>query len=135
MERYLQNNNNPKVYVKATRNQKTQNVHLTKGMPIIAHKTNKKLDILNSQTFTITKVTKETLTYKDDKKEFTVPINDFHQYFYLGFCITVYASQGETFNQKYTIYDWDIACFCEKAKYVAMSRSTDINLIQIAQSN
>ena len=133
MERFLQDNKNAKIYVPRDRNPKTQNVHLTKGMPIIAHKTNKNLDILNSQTFTITKVTKDFMSYKDDKIEYHVPINDFHKYFYLGFCITVHASQGETFTQRYTIHDWDIPCFCEKAKYVAMSRSTDISHIQITQ--
>ena len=79
--------------------------------------------------FNITSVSSETITYKDDKIEYTIPVCDFHKNFYLGFCITVHASQGDSINQKYTIYDWKIDCFCDKAKYVAMSRSTDINNI------
>ena len=133
MERYLQNSRKPKIYIPATKNQKTQNVHLTQGMPIIAHKANKRLNILNSQTFIISDVTSEIIRYKDGNARYSIPTSDFHKYFYLGFCMTVYASQGETIHKKYTIYDWDIECFCPRAKYVAMSRSTDINNIQIAQ--
>ena len=133
MDRYVLDSNKKKIYIPANRqNPKTQNVSLAQGMPIIAHKTDQKKNILNSQTFVITSVSNKTIKYKDDKVEYTIPVCDFHKYFYLGFCITVHASQGETINQKYTIYDWKIDCFCEKAKYVAMSRSTDINNIQIA---
>ena len=134
MERYLSNNVNQSVSIpKDKENPKTQDVYLTKGMPIIAHKTDKNKNILNSQTFTITNITNEIIKYKDDKTEYSLSVNEFHKYFYLGFCITIHASQGETFNTKYTIYDWEITPFCNKAKYVAMSRSTDINNIQIAQ--
>ena len=98
---------------------------------IIAHKTNKQQDILNSQTFIITKITNETLTYKNDDDIYTLSIDIFHKYFYLGFCITIHASQGETFTKKYTIYDWNVDCVCNKAKYVALSRGTNINNIQI----
>lgn len=73
------------------------------------------------------------IKYQDHKTEYTLNVNEFNRYFYLGFCITVYASQGETFDQKYTIHDWKYKRFCEKAKYVAMSRGTNINNIQIAQ--
>ena len=133
MDRYLLNSNKKKVYIPSTRwNPKTQNVFLAKGMPIIAHKTDQKKNILNSQSFVITSVSNEAIKYKDGKIEYTIPVSKFHKYFYLGFCITVHASLGETINQKYTIYDWKIDCFCDKAKYVAMSRSTDINNIQIA---
>ena len=126
MDRYLLNQTKRRIYIPADRqNPKTQNVSLAQGMPIIARKT----DIVNSQSFVITSVSSETIKCKDDKIEYTIPVCDFHKYFYLGFCITVHASQGETINQKYTIYDWKIDCFCDKAKYIAMSRSTDINNI------
>lgn len=133
MERYLKNYKLTTVYIpRNIHNPKTQNVNLAKGMPIIAHKTDKPKSIINSQTFIITQVSSTEIKYKFDKDVYTIPISDFHKYFYLGFCITIHASQGATFNEKYTIHDWEIECFCDKAKYVAMSRSTDINNIQIA---
>jgi hypothetical protein len=56
-------------------------------------------------------------------------IKDFHRYFYLAYCITVHASQGETFKEPYTIYDWER--MCKRGKYVSLSRGTEMNNIQI----
>jgi hypothetical protein len=101
-------------------------------MPIIAHTTSKSMNILNSQTFTLTAIDNEFFTIINDDVPVKIALDKFHKYFYLGFCITIHASQGETYKSKYTIYDWKFARFCDKAKYVAMSRGTDINNIQIA---
>ena len=62
-----------------------------------------------------------------------IKTKDFHKFFYLGFCITIHASQGETYNCKYTIYDWDFYHICNKAKYVALSRGTNVSNIQIVK--
>ena len=132
MERYLQNSRKPKIYIPATKNQKTQNIHLTQGMPIIAHKTNKKLNVLNSQTFIISDVTNEIIRYKDGNARYSIPTSDFHKYFYLGFCMTVYASQGETFHKKYTINDWDIECFCPEP---SMSQCQEVQISTTSKSH
>ena len=132
MERYLLEFGGENVYIPRNKhNPKTQDVRVSKGMRIIAHKTDKEQDILNSQTFEITKVTSNTFTYKSEDKTYTLPTSSFHKFFYLGFCITIHASQGETYFDKYTIYDWNVECVCNKAKYVAMSRGTNMNNIQI----
>ena len=116
-------------------NPKTQDVVLAEGMPIIAHKTNSikenSVRILNSQRFVITKVTDDIIYFSDGGEELSIKTNAFHKYFYLGFCITIHASQGETFKTKYTIYDWGHYNFSDKAKYVALSRGTCIENIQI----
>lgn len=116
-------------------NPKTQNLTLCKGMPIIAHKTvaskENGVKILNSQRFIVTEVGNEYIKFKDDGEELKIKTNQFHKYFYLGFCITIHASQGETFKDKYTIYDWAHPNFCNKAKYVALSRGTQLENIQI----
>ena len=89
MDRYLLNLNKEKIIIPFKRqNLKTQNI----GMPIIAHKTEQKKDSSNSQSFIITSVSKKSIKCKDDKVEYTIPVCDFHKYFYLGFCITVHAS-------------------------------------------
>ena len=117
---------------KDPKNPKTQNVMLTKGMPIIAHTTDKKLNILKSQTFTLTHVCGKFFTIINEDVTMNFKLENFNKFFYLGFCITIHSSQGETFNEKYTIHDWNFSRFCPKAKYVAMSRGTNINNIQIA---
>ena len=100
---------------------------------IICHKTNKKINILNSEIFYIHSFDKDTFSYINNEKEkVKIQHSDFHKYFYPGFCITTYGCQGATYTQEYTIYDWDFIHFTDKAKYVALSRSTNVNHIQIA---
>jgi ATP-dependent exoDNAse (exonuclease V) alpha subunit len=101
-------------------------------MPIIARTTNKELNILNSQQFIITDVSNEYFTIEINEISTKLKIDEFNHLFYLSFCITIHASQGETFKGVYTIHDWKFNRFCSKAKYVAMSRGTDIDNIQIA---
>ena len=132
MLRYLSENKctNPVQLKKDPYNPKTQDVQLVKGMPIIAHVTNKKLGFMNSQTFTIQEINNEFLIITNGDDTIKVNTSHFHKFFYLGFCLTVHASQGETFADKYTIYDWYM--MCDKAKYVALSRGTNIANIQLA---
>ena len=51
-----------------------------------------------------------------------IPFKDFQRLFYPAYCITVQASQGDTFDHKYTIHEW--SRFDKRLKYVALSRST-----------
>ena len=132
MERYLKNGLKYLFLEKDKTNPKTQNVKLAKGMPIIAHTTNKKMNILNSEKFVIKSITNEIIIISDGERNIEIKSKDFHLFFYLGFCITIHASQGETFTEKYTIYDWKFKRFCNRAKYVALSRGTDIKNIQIS---
>jgi hypothetical protein len=68
MNRYSEENNVVGTFIgKIKTNPKTQNVRFSKGMPIIAHTTDKKMNILNSQTFTITNVSNETFTINNDE--------------------------------------------------------------------
>ena len=104
-------------------------------MPIICHRTNKKMGVLNSDRFTITSVTNKVIQFSNEllkeqeKPDIKIDIQEFHKFFYLAYCITVHASQGETFKSPYTIYDWER--MCKRGKYVALSRGTDKNNIQI----
>ena len=132
MERYLTETKKTFITIPMNDNDiKTQDIKLCAGMPVIAHITDKKLDILNSETFVVKSIDSKNITVCDDDRIVKVSIENFHKYFYLGFCITIYASQGETFDNKYTIYDWNFSHFCKKAKYVALSRATNIKNIQI----
>ena len=131
MNRFIKGRGSGIFIPKDPKNPKTQDITLTKGMPIIAHTTNKNLNILNSQKFVITDVCNETFTIEIDDVSTKFKLEKFNKLFYLGFCITIHASQGETYKEKYTIYDWKFQRFCSKAKYVALSRGSDINNIQI----
>jgi DNA replication protein DnaC len=130
MKRYMINKTG--VFIKKDpANPKTQDITVCAGMPIIAHKTNKGMNILNSQQFIIHSIVGDDVMIMIGNELLNISIYRFHKYFYLGFCITIHASQGETIDGKYTIYDWKFNRFCSKAKYVALSRGTNIENIQI----
>ena len=76
----------------------------------------KKMNVLNSQTFEITSTNSDAITICDGGEYIKVKVCDFHKFFYLGFCITVHASQGETYSKRYTIHDWRHPRFCDKPR-------------------
>lgn len=132
MERYIKTKKCPYSFIpKDSKNPKSQNVKLAAGMPVICHTTNKKIDILNSEKFTVSKIKNGLISLTDDERIIEIPLLHFNKFLYLGFCITIHASQGETFSEPYTIYDWNFHHFCNRAKYVAISRTVSIHNIQI----
>jgi ATP-dependent exoDNAse (exonuclease V) alpha subunit len=109
----------------------SQDITIAKGMPIIARVNRKSLEIANNECFTIDELTDEEIIISNEmKSRLAIPVGDFIKTFNLAFCITIHKSQGATFNQKYTIYEWSDR-MTNKLKYVAISRSSDINNIQI----
>ena len=109
----------------------SQDVSLLAGMPIIARKHNKSLNICNNDTFKIKQINNKTQTIiiTDEDKEQTVSFNDFQTMFYVAYCITTHKSQGMTINESYTIHEFEK--FDERLKYVSLSRSTNKMLINI----
>jgi hypothetical protein len=115
------------------RNPKTQDITLMKGMPVIAHTTFKKKEILNSDQFVVEYIDSKIIKLVDGDRKIEILPKEFNRYFYLGFCITIHASQGATIESAYTIYDWKHPLMCKRAKYVAMSRGTNEKNIQIVE--
>jgi ATP-dependent exoDNAse (exonuclease V) alpha subunit len=136
MERYLSLQSDEPIEIQEDEyNPKTQHLKLVKGMPIICHRTCKKIELLNSDRFVITSINNKEFEFTNElriekgEEPMKMEIKDFHRYFYLAYCITVHASQGETFKEPYTIYDWER--MCKRGKYVSLSRGTEMNNIQI----
>jgi ATP-dependent exoDNAse (exonuclease V) alpha subunit len=100
-------------------------------MPVIARKNTKLLHIYNNETFTIKtiRIKENEITVEDEGREHTVPINEFTKIFNIAYCITVHKSQGQTIDEPYSIHEFNQ--YDERLKYVALSRATDINLINI----
>lgn len=108
----------------------SQEITVCKGAPVIARVNQKSLDIVNNEVFTVIKINDDTITvYNEIKNEIEIPTEKFNKTFYLAFCITIHKSQGATFNEKYTIHEWNKQN--RKMKYVALSRATDEKNIQI----
>ncbi len=118
-------------FTKLIYDKNSQDITIAKGMPIIARINKKSLDIANNECFTIDKINDDEIIISNEMKGLlAIPLEQFITTFNLAFCITIHKSQGATFNQKYTIYEWSDR-MTDKLKYVAISRSSDINNIQI----
>jgi hypothetical protein len=61
----------------------SQNVKLCTGMPVIARKNSKQLQIFNNETFTIKEIkrTEDEIIVEDEGRERTVPISEFTKIF------------------------------------------------------
>jgi ATP-dependent exoDNAse (exonuclease V) alpha subunit len=114
-----------------TYDQNSQDVRLCTGMPVIARKNNKELNIFNNETFTIKEIRRkeDVIIVEDYGKTQEVPIPVFTKMFNIAYCITTHKSQGGTFDEPYTVHEFER--FDERLRYVALSRSTDISLINI----
>jgi ATP-dependent exoDNAse (exonuclease V) alpha subunit len=108
----------------------SQEVRLFPRVPIIAKISDKEKEIANNQMFTVKKVTEDSIYIKDEfKREILIPINEFQRMFYVAYAITIHKCQGETYNEPYTIHEWER--LDRRLKYVALSRATDKKLINI----
>ena len=58
-----------------------------------------------------------------------IPTDEFQTIFHTAYCITTHKSQGSTFDHPYTIHEWEK--FDERLKYVALSRSANLNHINV----
>ena len=103
---------------------------LYKGVPIISKVNNEELGVFNNQRYKITKIDSFTITFKDDlKHEFKVSVNDFQKFFLVAYATTTHSAQGMSIGEPYTIHEWDR--MDQRLKYVALSRSRDLNYIHI----
>ena len=109
----------------------SQDVRLLSGMPIIARVNEAKHGICNNDQFTIQQIQHKTgiIIVQDEERTIKIPFTDFQRLFRVGFCITCHAAQGSTFDFEYTIHEWDK--FCPRLKYVALSRGTKIENINV----
>ena len=60
-----------------------------------------------------------------------IPFNLFQRLFYVAYCITIHKSQGTTFDFPYTIHEWSHKRFDARLKYVALSRATNLENINV----
>jgi ATP-dependent exoDNAse (exonuclease V) alpha subunit len=116
----------------------SQDVYLYKDMPIISKANNKHYRIVNNDLFYI----KSIFTSKEDNLQYisivedkdsvvfnSILITDFQKLFRVGFCITVHSSQGATFDEEYTIHEFEK--FDTSLKYTALSRTTKKEYVNI----
>ena len=75
---------------------------------------------------------KETIIITDgDEKIIHIHFDSFQKMFYVAYAITIYKSQGSTFDYPYTIHEFNHPLFDDRLKYVSLSRPTMIENINI----
>jgi ATP-dependent exoDNAse (exonuclease V) alpha subunit len=100
------------------------------GMPLIARINKKSFNVVNNETFVIEAIKQDIIVIRNTLKEkVEIPINKINRFFYLGFCVTIHKSQGQTFNEPYTIHEFNR--LDSRLKYVAFSRASLIDNICI----
>ena len=136
------------------RNPKTQAVQIFEGMPIVSFRNDSRKGLENSEMYVVRNIDESTGTFSIEVGEpetrkcpgnqkkteivaegesyiLTVKASEFKHLFYPGFCITIHVSQGCSFDEPYTIYDWNFYHMNNRAKYVALSRAKKYEYIQI----
>jgi len=113
---------------------------LAVGVPLIARKSmtirkksadgkEKKQIIAKNEIWKVKSVGEEiVLEYKDREESFTQ--EEIRKKWLSAFCITIHKSQGDTYRDEYTIWDWDRISKrrdlqAKKLRYTAVSRSVD----------
>jgi len=107
----------------------SQDVKLVTKVPIIIKVNDKTLEIVNNEQFVITKIIGDEITIKNDERELKINMDIFQKVFFVAYCITIHKSQGASYNFPYTIHEFDR--LDKKLRYVALTRATDINHINI----
>jgi hypothetical protein len=64
-----------------------------------------------------------------DDRILNIKIKEFNKVFYPAYAITIYASQGCTINEPYTIHEFDR--LNDRARYVSLSRASKYEYINI----
>ena len=114
----------------------SQDVKLLAGTPIISRVNKKGMDLYNNETFVIKEIqhSNDNIVVVDDEDEsrvLDIPFNLFQRLFYVAYCITIHKSQGTTFDFPYTIHEWNHKRFCNRLKYVDLSRTTNLENINV----
>ena len=117
---------NPKDY--NSKRGQTKELKICVGTPLIARKSNKDLCIAKNEMFIVDDIDNLRL-HKKDEPDFKIEIDekDLMINFLSGYCITIHKSQGDTYTEDYTIWDWSKisggSLLDRKLRYVAQSRS------------
>lgn len=71
----------------------------------------------------------ELISVKQTPENLTITKETFHRQYVVSYAMTIHKSQGQTFNFPYTIHERDHVLFSNRMLYVAITRTTNKNLI------
>ena len=132
--------NTNSILIKANENDdKTQDIYLYSGLPLIARQNTKGGDeMINNEKFILENYDDQFLYLLSErpdengdifKHKIDIEIKDLQKLFCLNYCSTTHKSQGETISENFTIYDFNF--MSKKCKYTALSRAKRAEQITI----
>ena len=116
-------------FSKNTDDDQSQDMMISVGMPVIANQASsgeKGLGVVNNETFNIIELDNDKVVIQafPTSESISVSHTQFVKSFYPAFAITCHKAQGDTFDEPYTIYEWERFPNVNM-KYVALSRSSN----------
>lgn len=111
----------------------TPEIYFTIGTPMISCKTIKDYGVAKNEMWNIIRFDDDNIVLEYEDRELELSREEVYKNFYSGYAITIHKSQGDTYEDKYTIWDWLRLSkreesgirnrFNRKLRYVAQSRS------------
>ncbi len=127
----IKSNKVKRKFIKALEYDKnSQDMYIYKGLPIIARRNDRNLDIFNNETFKVVKFDDKIVEIKSEKnKVIEITLKQFPYLFYPGYSITTHRAQGSTIDTHFSIYEWGL--FDKKLQYTAVTRATKAEYLNI----
>mgnify|MGYP003630293586 CR=1 FL=1 len=111
------------VEYKGDENKYNENIIIYKGVKLLCNISCKKLDIRKNETLIVDKFDDKNI-YIGDK---VIPVDKIHKTFILGYAMTTYKSQGDTYKGLINIFEYDIIMQDKRFLYTAITRATKYN--------
>lgn len=122
----------------------TEDLKIEVDTPLISYRGNKEINVFNNEIYIVKEIDleKEIVKLKsdivEDKDLLELSYKDLYKSFCSAYCITIHKAQGDTYRDKYTIWDFKKVMnkyqedkfegknkYAKKLMYVGISRSTD----------
>ena len=110
---------------------RSQDMILNIGMPVIAKCNKDSLQIYNNQRYVITKIDNNNniVVVENEHGSKDIIFEDFNKFFIPGYAISTHCSQGLSICENYTIHEFDKMDI--KLRYVALTRAKNLQQIHI----
>ena len=105
----------------------TEELVILKGARLIACQSMSEIGVAKNEVWMVSDYDEKSISLKYEDDEIELTHEEVVNGFYSALCITIHKSQGDTYTERYTIYDWEKLSkdtyLNRKLRYVAQSRS------------
>jgi hypothetical protein len=112
---------------------KQQDAYVYVGLPVMAHANNKKMDVVNNESFVVESIDGDKMTLvaerPDGEHRVTCDVKAFHAYFVMAYASTIHKQQGATIDSDIVLFEWDR--MDKRLRYTAVTRAKKLSQIII----